>query len=126
MVNQYFVHMLSLVTDNKVSKKAKIRNRCNQVPHLTQDSSMEIDKNTRELHIQTSQEVSPFPADDYKAAMKGQESMTNTNINSKDYPQKKHRLGTVSTKIFLLGGGGGLNLFHGTNITVSSDVDQNT
>ena len=28
-VNQYFVHILSLVTDNKVSKGAKIRNRYN-------------------------------------------------------------------------------------------------
>ena len=61
----------------KVSKKAKIRNQYNQVPHLTQDTKWERDKNTGELHIQASQEVRPFPAGDHKAAMKRQESMTN-------------------------------------------------
>ena len=40
--------------------------------------------------------------------------------NSKLYPQKKHRLGTVS-KILLMEG---LNWFYGTNLTLTSDVDQ--
>ena len=57
----------------EVSKKAKIRNRYNKVPHLTQDTTREIDKNTRKHHI----EVIPFPAGDHKAAMIRQESMTN-------------------------------------------------
>ena len=61
-----------------VSKKAKIKNPYNQVPHLTQDITWESDKKTREFHIQASQEVSPFPAGDHKAAMKRQESMINT------------------------------------------------
>ena len=38
----------------------------------------ETDKNTRRNHIHESQEVSPFPVDDHKAAMNRQESMTNT------------------------------------------------
>ena len=62
----------------KVSKTAKVRNRYNQVPHLVQDTTWENDKNTRKHHIQESQEVSPFPADDQKAAMNRQEGMTNT------------------------------------------------
>ena len=37
-------------------------------------------------------------------------------------PQKKYRLGTVSKTILLEG----LNQFHGANITLSSDVDQDT
>ena len=37
---------------------------------MTQDITWENDKNTRELHIQASQEVSPFQAGDHKAAMK--------------------------------------------------------
>ena len=49
---------------NEVRKKAKIRNRYNQVSHLTQDTTLESDKNTRKLHIQESQEVIPFPASD--------------------------------------------------------------
>ena len=36
----------------KVRKKAKIRNRCNQVPHLTQDTINKSDKNARTHHIQ--------------------------------------------------------------------------
>ena len=34
----------------EVSKKAKIRNRYNQVPHLTQDTTWESDKSTRKHH----------------------------------------------------------------------------
>ena len=38
-------------------------------------------QNTRELQIQAGQEVNPFPVGDHKAAMKRQESMTNTKHN---------------------------------------------
>ena len=62
----------------KASKKAKIRNRNNQVPHITQATTRESDKITRKRHKQESQEVSPFPAGDQKAAMKRQESRTST------------------------------------------------
>ena len=51
---------------NKVSKDSKIRNRYNQVPHLTQDTNGEVTNS----HLDTtneSQEVSPFPAGDHKA-----------------------------------------------------------
>ena len=37
-------------------------------------------------------------------------------------PKKKNRLGTVSKNILLEG----LNRFHGANLTLSSDVDQDT
>ena len=57
---------------------AKIRNGYNQVPHLTQDTTWESDKTMRKHQIQESQEVSPFPADDHKAAMNRQDSMTDT------------------------------------------------
>ena len=46
-----------------------------------------------------SQEVSPFPAGDHKAAMNRRESMNTQDINNTHDPQKKYRLGTVS-KIF--------------------------
>ena len=59
----------------QVSKEAKIRNQYNQVPHL---HPMESDKNAIKHHTQESQEVSPFPAGDRKAAMNRQESMTNS------------------------------------------------
>ena len=62
----------------KVSKEKKTRNLYNQVPHLTQDTTQESDKTTIKHHTQESQEVSPFPVGDHKAAMYLQESMTNT------------------------------------------------
>ena len=77
-INGDNMDMLRMYRDMKVSKKAKIRNQYNQVPHLTQDTTWESDKNTRKHHIQECQEVSPFPAGDHKAAMNGQESMANT------------------------------------------------
>ena len=61
----------------KVRKAAKIRNRYNQVPHLTPVTTWESDKNTIR-HQNKSQEVSPFPAGDHKAAMNRRESMRNT------------------------------------------------
>ena len=50
----------------EVCKGAKIRNRYNQVPHLTQDTNgkvinLQLDKRNE------SQEVSPFPAGEHKA-----------------------------------------------------------
>ena len=43
-------------------------------------------------------------------------------ITNKNDPQKKHHLGTVS-KILLVEG---LNQFHSANLTLNSDVDQDT
>ena len=45
---------------NKVSKGAKIRNRYNQVPHLTQDTNEKV-TNPKLDTTDESQEVSPFP-----------------------------------------------------------------
>ena len=84
----------------RVSKDAKIRNRYNQVPHLTQDTKGKITNS----HLDTtneSQEVSPFPVGDHKAHISRRvqrHSKHKTEKNIKD-PQKKYRLGTVS-KIF--------------------------
>ena len=63
--------------DNKSKKKAKIRNRYNQVQHLTRDTLWESDKNTRKHHTQESKEASPFPAGDHKAASNRQDSIIN-------------------------------------------------
>ena len=57
----------------KVSKGAKIRNRYNQVPHLTQDTNGKV-TNLQLATTKESQEVSPFPAGDHKA----QNKQTNT------------------------------------------------
>ena len=63
----------------KVSKGAKIRNRYNQVPHLTQDTNGKV-TNSQLDTTNESQEVSPFPADDHKA-----------HINRRPQRHKKHK-----------------------------------
>ena len=104
-----------------VRNGAKIRNRYNQVPYLTQDITWERKKNTINI-TNKSQEVSPFPEGDSKAAMNRRESMTNTRHENTNDPQKKYRFGTVSKNILLKG----LNHFHGANLTLDSYVDQDT
>ena len=112
---------IDLSKNVKVRKVAKIRNRYNQVPHLTQDTTGESGK--IQLNIKNErQEVSPFPAGDHKAAMNRRKNMTKQDINNTNDPQKKYRLGTVSKNISMKG----LNRFHGVNLTLSSDVDQDT
>ena len=54
--------------------------------------------------------------------MNRRESMTKQDINNTNDPQKKYHLGTVSKNILL----DGLNRFHGDNLILSSDVDQDT
>ena len=79
----------------KVSKGAKIRNRYNQVPHLTQDTNGKV-TNSKLDTTNESQEVSPFPAGGYKAHInrRTQRHSKARQKNIKD-PQKKYRLGTV-------------------------------
>ena len=50
----------------EVSKGAKIRNRYNQVPHLTQDTNGKV-TNSQLDTTNESREVSPFQAGDHKA-----------------------------------------------------------
>ena len=50
----------------KVNKGAKIRNRYNQVPHLTQDTNGKV-TNSQLDTTNESQEISPYPAGDQKA-----------------------------------------------------------
>ena len=85
---------------DKVSKGAKIRNRYNQVPHLTQDTNGKV-TNSQLDTTNESQEVSPFPAGDHKTHINRRTQRYikhKTEKNIKD-PQKKYHLGMVS-KIF--------------------------
>ena len=70
-----------------------------------------------------SQKVSPFQAGDHKAARKGQDSITKTNMkhNKKIGSTKKHHLGMVCKKSLE-----GVNMFHGNNLTFNSDVNLDT
>ena len=83
----------------KVSKGAQIRNRYNQVPHLTQDTNGKV-TNAQLDTTDESQEVSPFPAGDHKAHI-NRRTLRHSKQKKKNIkiPQKKYRLGTVN-KIF--------------------------
>ena len=61
---------------DKVRKTARIRNRYNQVTYLSQDTKWESNKITINV-TNKSQEVSPFPSVEHKAAMNRRESMAN-------------------------------------------------
>ena len=84
----------------KISEGAKIRNRYNQVPHLTQYTNGKV-TNSQLPTTSESQEVSPFSAGDHKAHINRRtqrHSKHKTEQNIK-HPQKKYRFGTVS-KLF--------------------------
>ena len=87
----------------KVSKGAKISNRYNQVPHLTQDTHRKVTTSGLDT-TNESQEVSPFPAGDHKVQINRRAQRRNKHKTEKSNdPQKKYRLGTVSENILLEG-----------------------
>ena len=51
-----------------VRKRANIRNRYNQAPHLTQDTNGKMTSSQLDI-ANEGQEVSPFPAGDHKASI---------------------------------------------------------
>ena len=88
---------------------AKIRNRYNQAPHLTQDTNRKV--TTSHLDISNeNQEVSPFQSNDHTTSInrrsRKHSKKDRNNINDL---QKKHHLGTVSKNILVEA----LNQFHG-------------
>ena len=85
----------------KVSKGVKIRNRYNQVPHLTQDTNGKV-TNSQLDTTNESQEVSPFSAGDRKAKINRRTQRHNKHRTDKiiNDPQKKYCIGTVSKNIY--------------------------
>ena len=76
------------VVRNKVSKGAKIRNRYNQVPHLTQDTNGKV-TNSQLDTTNESQEVRLFPAGDHKAHINRRAQR-----HSKQKTEQKHIIST--------------------------------
>ena len=77
--HNFISSVLSSTYPFKVSKGAKIRNRYNQVPHLTQDTKGKV-TNSQLDTTNESQEVSPFPAGDHTA-----------HINRRAQRHRKHK-----------------------------------
>ena len=67
----------------QVNTGAKIRNRYNQVPHLTQKTNGKVTKSQLDT-TNESQEVSPFPEGDHKAQ-----------INRRAQKHNKHKTETT-------------------------------
>ena len=87
-----------------VSKDAKIRNRYNQVPHLTQDTNGKV-TNSQLDTTNESLEVSPFPAGDHKAHINRRAQR-----HSKHKTEQKHNRSTkevppwnVIANLFIMG-----------------------
>ena len=100
-------------------KKAKIRNQYNQTPHLTRNTISESDKK----HLaQENQEVSPFPS------RGSQGCKEQTRPYNKDKPEtyktKRIHKRSVTWEWSVIKSLVGLSMFNGTNLTLSSDVDQ--
>ena len=103
----------------KVGKVSKFWNRSNQVPHLTQDTLWESDKYTKTLETGE-------PRSQLFPSRWPQGCMTQTRQYSKDKHIKKihKRNTTLEWSVRTLPEG--LNKFHGTNLTLNSDMDQDT
>ena len=72
----------------QVSEGAKIRNRYNQIPHLTQDTNGKV-TNSQLDTTKESQEVSPFPAGDHEEHIN-----KHTQRHSKHKTEQKHKRST--------------------------------
>ena len=75
---------------------------------------MESSKNAINI-TSKSQDISPFPAGDHRAAMNRRESKKNKRHKTTNDSQKKYRIGTVSKNNLLEG----LNHLHDANVTLS-------
>ena len=83
-----YMHETTKCVVIKVSKCAKIGNRYNQVPHLTQDTKGKV-TNSQLDTTNESQEVSPFPAGDHKAHINRRAQR-----HSKHKTEQKHKRST--------------------------------
>ena len=93
----------------KVRKRARIRTRYNQAPHMTQDTKGKV--TTSHLEITTRAKRSAFSKQVTTRHQQTDvhESITKQDRNNINDPQKKQCLGTFSENILLQG----LNLFNG-------------
>ena len=74
----------------EASKGTKIRNRYNQVPHLTQDTNGKV-TNSQLYTTNESQEISPFPAGDHQAQINRRAQRHNKHKTEKKNIQKTHQ-----------------------------------
>ena len=109
---------------NKVSKGAKIKNRYNQEPHLTQDTNGKV-TNSQLNTTNGSQEVSPFPAGDHKAHI-NRHAQRHSKHKTEQKHKKIHKRSTALERSVKYFTGGLKPVLRHANLTLNSDVDQDT
>ena len=113
--------LLNNIDQGKISKGAKITNRYNQVPHLTQDTNGKV-TNSQLDTTNESQEVSSFPAGDHNAHINRRSQRHSKHKTEKNIKRSTKEVPPWNgQKNVLLEG---LNRFNGANLTLNSDVDQ--
>ena len=70
-LKNFYIHNIAPIP-TKVRNRAKIRDRYNQAPHLTQDTNGKVTTSQFNI-INESQGVNPFPAGDHKASINRRE-----------------------------------------------------
>ena len=107
----------------KVCKGANIRNRYNQVPHLTQDTNGKV-TNSQLDTTNESQEVSPFPAGDHKSHINRRTQRHSKHTVRKNI--KIHKRSTALERSVKYFTGELKPVYWCTNLTLSLDVEQTT
>ena len=88
---------------SKANKSAKIRNRYDQVPHLTKDTNVKVTDSKLDT-TKESQEVSPFPAGDHKAHINRRTQRHSKHKTKK--PNKIHKRSTALDRSVKYSSGG--------------------
>ena len=112
-----------MFSDIKESKGAKIRNRYNQVPHLTQDTNGKV-TNSQLDTTNESKEVSSFPAGDHKAHI-NRHALRYSKVKTEKYITDPQR-STASERSVRYFTGGLKPVSQRANLTFNLDVDQDT
>ena len=98
-----FFTKINVCPTYKVSKGAKIRDRYNQVPHLTRDTNGKV-TNSQLDTTNESQEISPFPAGDYKAQINRHTQRHNKHKTEKNINDPQRSTALERSVKYLTGG----------------------
>ena len=96
------------VFTRKIRKMAKIRNRYNQEPHMTQDTNGKVTTSSIDITRAKRSALSEQVTTKHQQT-DVHESITKQDRNNINDPQQKHRLGMVNKNVLLEG----LNRFNG-------------
>ena len=99
-------------------------NLYNQAPHLTQDTNGKVPTSLLDI-TNDSQEVSPFPAGDHKASI-NRCARKHINKNKTEITYMIHKRSTTLERSVKKNYGGLKPVSLRANLTLSSDVDQDT